>query len=135
MSKPIPQVKKFMTTNPKFVEKDQSLYDAATLMQKEGFRHLPVVYQGRIEGILSMTDVNLVNGIKGADIKKMKVMDAYTPNPMIVRPDSLVDEICREMALQKVGSVVVEDNNHLVGIFTWVDALRAMDELLHTRLR
>jgi hypothetical protein len=27
------------------------------------------------------------------------------------------------------------DNNKLVGIFTWVDALRAFDELLSTRLK
>lgn len=135
MTKPIPQIKKYMTTNPKFVEKDQSLYDAATFMQKEGFRHLPVLYNGKIEGVLSMTDVNLVNAFKGTDISKMKVYDAFTPNPLIVQPDAAVDEVCRKMAKDKIGSVLVEDNGHLVGIFTWIDALNAMNELLHTRLK
>lgn len=135
MSKPIPQIKKYMTTNPKFVEKNQSLSDAATFMQKEGFRHLPVLNNGFIEGILSMTDVNLVNGFQGTDITKMKVSDAYTPNPYMVRPETLVDVVCRLMARDKVGSVLVEDNGHLVGIFTWIDALQAMDELLNSRLK
>lgn len=135
MTKPIPQIKKYMTTNPKFVEKDQSLLEAATFMQKEGFRHLPVLYNGMIEGILSMTDVNLVNAFHGTDISKMKVYDAYTPNPYMVRPDTFVDDVCRLMAKDKIGSVLVEDNGHLVGIFTWIDALMAMDELLNTRLK
>lgn len=135
MSKPIPHIQKYMTMNPKSVEKDQSLYEAATFMQKEGFRHLPVVYNGKVEGILSMTDVTLVSAIKNADISKMKVYDAFTPNPTTVRPDTQVDEVCRLMAAEKIGSVVVEDNGHLVGIFTWIDALSAMDELLHTRLK
>ncbi len=135
MTKAIPQIKKYMVTQPRFVEKDQSLYEAATLMQKEGFRHLPVLYNGQIEGVLSMTDVNLVTALKGSDISKMKVMDAYTPNPLTVTPETLVDEVCRSMAQQKLGCVLVKDNEHLVGIFTWIDALNAMDELLHTRLK
>lgn len=135
MTKPIPQIQKYMTVNPKFVEKTQALYEAATLMQKEGFRHLPVLFEGKIEGVLSMTDVNLVTSMKGADLSKMKVMDAFTPNPFIVTPHTAVDEVCRSMAQNKYGCVLVEDNSHLVGVFTWIDALKAMDDLLHTRLK
>jgi acetoin utilization protein AcuB len=135
MTKPIPQIQKYMTVNPKFVEKTQSLDEAATLMQKEGFRHLPVLSDGKIEGILSMTDVNMVSALKGAEISSMKVMDAFTPNPLIVTPQTAVDEVCRSMAQNKYGCVLVEDNHHLVGVFTWIDALEAMDDLLHTRLK
>jgi acetoin utilization protein AcuB len=135
MSKPIPQIQKYMTTAPKSVEKDFSLLEAASLMQRDGFRHLPVTYNGRIEGVLSMTDVTLVSAIKGADISKMRVMDAYTPNPLTVSPEALVDDVCRTMAQQKYGCVLVEDNKNLVGIFTWIDALNAMDTLLHSRLK
>lgn len=124
-----------MTTNPKFVEKDQSLSEASVLMQKENFRHLPVLSNGRIEGILSMTDVNLVHTLEGTDLATMRVKDAYTPHPHKVSPTALVDEVCRSMAQNKIGCVLVEDNTHLVGIFTWIDALKAMDDLLHTRLK
>jgi acetoin utilization protein AcuB len=135
MSKSIPQITKFMTLKPKAVEKDQSLYEAATFMQKEGFRHLPVIYQGKVEGMLSMTDVNLIMSLKDADITKLKVFDVFTPNAKTVSSDAKLDDVCRLMAGEKIGSVVVEDNEKLVGIFTWVDALKAMDELLHTRLK
>lgn len=135
MSKPIPPISKYMTSNPKFVEKTQSLYEAATFMQREGFRHLPVLFQGRIEGVLSMTDVNMIMSLKDSDITKLRVLDVFTPNPVVVSPETHLDEVCRLMAGEKLGSVIVEERDKLVGIFTWIDALNAMDSLLHTRLK
>ncbi len=135
MSKPIPPISKYMTSDPKYVEKTQSLYEAATFMQKEGFRHLPVLFQGRIEGVLSMTDVNMIMSLKDSDITKLRVLDVFTPNPVIVSPETNLDEVCRLMAGEKLGSVIVEERDKLVGIFTWIDALNAMDNLLHTRLK
>ena len=123
-----------MTTNPLTVEKDKTVYEAATLMQHSHIRHIPALYMGKIEGILSMTDVNWCFAIKNADITKMKVYEAYTPNPVIFSPETPVDEVCREMAKHKIGCVLIADKERLVGIFTWIDALHAMDELLHTRL-
>jgi hypothetical protein len=40
-----------------------------------------------------------------------------------------------EMAENKYGCVLIEDNDHLVGIFTWIDALKATKNLMETRLR
>ncbi len=135
MSKPIPQIKKFMTTVPYTIEKDASLLEAATLMQKHHIRHLPVVYNGKIEGILSSTDVNMIRSLNGVDIQKMKVLDCFTSNPYKVSPDTQLDVVLGEMAENKFGCVLIEDNDHLVGIFTWVDALIATNTLLETRLR
>ena len=72
---------------------------------------------------------------KGVDLKHEKVSEAMTTEPVMVDAETLLDEICREMAEKKIGSVLVQDNHKLVGIFTWVDALKAMDELLRTRLK
>lgn len=135
MTKPIPQIMKYMTTTPMSVEKDTPLLEAAALMQKHHIRHLPVLYRGKIEGVLSSTDVALIRGLHGVDIEKMKVYDCYTPNPYKVRPEAALDEVLDEMADKKYGCVLVNDNEHLVGIFTWVDALRATKTLLETRLR
>ncbi len=135
MTKPVPQIRKFMTTNPLSVEKDRPLLEAATLMQKNHLRHLPVMYQGKIEGILSSTDITMIRTLKGVDVEKLKVYDCFTPNPYIVHPDVKLDEVLGEMAEHKYGCVIVEDNKHLVGIFTWVDALNATKDLLETRLK
>lgn len=135
MTKPIPSVQKYMTTTPLSIEKDASLLEAATLMQKNHIRHLPVVYQGKVEGILSSTDVQLIRGLKNVDIEKLKVYDCFTPNPYIVHPETLLDEVLGEMAEKKYGCVIVEDKGKLVGIFTWIDALVATKNLLETRLK
>jgi acetoin utilization protein AcuB len=133
--KPIPQVMKYMTAAPLSIEKDAPLLDAAILMQQNKIRHLPVTYQGKIEGILSSTDINLIRTINGLDIEKLKVMDCFTANPYKVRPDAALNEVLDEMAENKYGCVIVDDNDHLVGIFTWIDALKASKHLLESRLK
>jgi len=135
MTKPIPPIQKYMTKTPFSIEKDAALLEAATLMQSHHIRHLPVLYQGKIEGILTSTDVNLIRGLKNFDIEKLKVYDCFTPNPYIVHPDTLLNVVMEEMAEKKYGSVLVEDHGHLVGIFTWIDALNATKSLLETRLK
>lgn len=135
MSKPIPQIMKYMTTTPLTIEKDAPLIEAASLMQKHHIRHLPVLYQGKIEGVLSSTDVALIKGLNGVDMEKLKVYDCFTPNPYKVTPETMLDEVLEEMAEKKYGCVLVNDNDQLVGIFTWVDALKATKNLLETRLR
>jgi len=135
MTKAIPLIGKFMTTKPISIEKDCNLLEAAKLMQQNNIRHLPVTYQNKVEGILSESDITLVRGLKDVHIEKMKVYDCYTPNPFTVSPDAPLDKVLEEMAERKYGSVVVVDNQKLVGVFTWVDALIATAELLHTRLK
>jgi acetoin utilization protein AcuB len=135
MTKPIPQVQKFMTTSPMSVEKTENLLVAAELMQKNHIRHLPVVHDGKIEGILSSTDVNLIRTLKNAKIEELRVLDCFTPNAFTVKPNAPLNEVMDEMAEKKYGCVVVSDNQKLVGIFTWIDALRASSELLETRLK
>lgn len=135
MTKPIPHIQRYMTTNPLSIEKDAPLLEAAALMQKNHVRHLPVVYQGKVEGILSSTDVQLIRGLKNVDIEKLKVYDCFTPNPYIVHPETHLDEVLGEMAEKKYGCVIVEDKGRLVGIFTWIDALIATKNLLETRLK
>lgn len=135
MTKPIPSIKKYMTTIPFSIEKDAPLLEAAELMQKNQIRHLPVLYQGKIEGILSSTDITMIRTLNGVNIEKLKVYDCYTPNPCKVSPDTYLDTVLDEMAEHKYGCVLVDDNEKLVGIFTWIDALKATKDLLETRLR
>ena len=104
-------------------------------MREFRIRHLPVLKGGKIVGILTERDLHLVETLNGVDPKVLTVAEAYTPDPYIVSPHAPLDEVCVEMAAHKYGSVLVEDNKKLVGIFTWVDGLNAMSELLGTRLK
>ncbi|MGZ3788383.1 MAG: CBS domain-containing protein [Bacteriovorax sp.] len=104
-------------------------------MQELSIRHLPVLEGGSVVGIISERDINFMLSFKGVDINQEQVNQAMTQDPVMVDVGASLDGICREMAEKKIGSVLVQDNHKLVGIFTWVDALKAMDELLKTRLK
>ena len=60
-----------MTPDPDYLEPDVSVEDAATWMLAAGYRHLPVVENGRILGMLSVKDVlwALTGGTDGAAVR------------------------------------------------------------------
>jgi acetoin utilization protein AcuB len=45
-------------------------------------------------------------------------------------PDTPLADVVETMLERKLGSAVVIDHDHVVGVFTTVDALRALRELL-----
>jgi acetoin utilization protein AcuB len=134
MSKPIPHISKYMTTTPHTIGVDQPLTVAHRLMREHHFRHLPVLQGGKLVGMVTERDLALIETLKDVDPTKVTVEDAMTPAPYTVAPDALLDEVVATMAEHRYGSAVVVDNQHVVGVFTTVDALVAFSDLLHSRL-
>ena len=64
------KVSQVMTKTVDTIHKNKSIYDAIEMMKKNGYRHLPVIDNKKIIGILSMTDLyaiannSLVDSIK-----------------------------------------------------------------------
>ncbi len=133
--KAIPQIQKYMTYVPKTIGSDQTIATAADLMRKLHIRHLPVLRGGKLVGILTDRDVNLILGFKDVDPMKLTVDEALTPDPYFTEPTAPLDEVVTMMAEKKYGCALIVDNKTLVGIFTEVDAFRALAELLETRLK
>lgn len=50
-------VKDAMTSNPFICDPDNTLEEVMSTMVKHNVRHLPVVYKGKLEGMLSITDI------------------------------------------------------------------------------
>ncbi len=135
MSKGIPNVQKYMTVLPHTIGVDQTLAQAEKMMSSLQVRHLPVLDGGRLVGILSDRDIKLVETFKDVDAEKVTVDEAYSPDPYIVSPSMPLNTVCETMAAKRYSCVLIEDNHRLVGIFTWVDALRAFSEMMETRLK
>lgn len=133
--KAMPTIQKYMTTTPHTIGADQPLAKAEKMMAAHRIRHLPVLKGGRLVGILSDRDVKLVESFRDVDPEKVKVDEAYSADPYVTTPGASLADVCAEMVTHKYGCVLVCDNQKLVGIFTWVDALKAFDELLTTRLK
>ncbi len=134
MSKPIPAIQKYMSTSPHSIGRDQTLAKAHAMMREHGFRHLPVLEGGKLVGLVTMRDLHLIETLRDVDVEKVKVEDAMTSEVYAVSPDAPLDEVAAEMAEHKYGCTIVMQNEHVVGVFTTVDACRALHDLLHGRL-
>ena len=133
--KTIPTIQKYMTYVPKTIGCDQTIAQASEVMRKLHIRHLPVLKGGKLVGVLTDRDVNLVLGFKDVDASTLTVDEALTPEPYFTQPDAPLNEVVTMMAEKKYGCALIVDNGSLVGIFTEVDAYRALAELLETRLK
>lgn len=133
--KSIPTIQRYMTTSPHTIGAEQSLRKAHELMREHGIRHLPVMHGNKLVGIVSDRDVAIITSLDGVDPEVILVEDAMTQDVLTVGPDAPLDEVATLMAERKAGSVIVEQNHKIVGIFTTVDGMTALADLLHTRLK
>lgn len=135
MSKPIPNVQRYMTTTPRTIEPSMTLRQASTIMHEGKFRHLPVLAGDQLVGLVSLSDLRLVEGLTQVNPAQVKVEDVMIRKPYTCEPDASVDAVADEMIGRKWGSAVVVQNGKVVGIFTSTDAMRALVDLSRTRLQ
>jgi acetoin utilization protein AcuB len=134
MTKPIPPIRKFMTTSPHTIGQEQTLHHAHQQMRSLSVRHLPVLEAGRLVGMLTQRDLAVIEGLAGVDPHAVQVEDAMSTEVYAVGPEAPLDEVAGEMAEKKYGSAVVVQNGKVVGIFTTIDLARSLHDLLHGRL-
>ncbi|HWV39977.1 MAG TPA: CBS domain-containing protein [Vulgatibacter sp.] len=127
MSHPI---RKYMTSPVRTIRSTSTLAEAHRWMNELGVRHLPVYENRRLVGLVSQRDLHLVETLKDVDPQIVPVEEAMSQDAFVVTPDTPLAEVCQRMADRKLGSVVVVDGGEVVGIFTTVDACRALGTLL-----
>jgi len=125
-----PLVRSFMTPSPHTVGRGQPLLVARSLMHQHRVRHLPVLDGGKLVGLLSERDLGVVEGLPRVDAASLTVEDAMTAGTYVVSQDAPLATVAAEMAETKFGAAVVMDGGRVVGVFTSVDALRALAALL-----
>jgi acetoin utilization protein AcuB len=119
-----------MTRAPRTVAPGQTLMDAHALMRGNRIRHLPVVRDGKVVGIVSQRDLILIETLPDVNAAEVPVEDAMTRDVFLVEPHTPLADVAAEMAERKLGSAVVMDAGRVVGMFTVTDACRALAELL-----
>ncbi len=123
-------VQRHMTLAPVVISSRRSLAEAHQLMRENAIRHLPVVDDGRLVGMVSQRDLYLLETLRAVDPAIETVAEAMSPDVYAVRPDAPLDEVALAMADRRYGSAVVVDRGAVIGVFTTVDALRALASML-----
>ena len=135
MAKAIPQIHEYMTPSPLTIGADQMLSQAHLMMREHGIRHLPVLVGGKLEGIVSDRDLALVETLRDVDPAMVTVEEAMSRIVYTVSPETPLDEVAAHMAEHKLGSAIVLRGGKLAGVFTAVDGLRALADVLHQRAK
>jgi acetoin utilization protein AcuB len=123
-------IREFMTPAPHSIGHDQPLSLAHERMRAYEIRHLPVLDGGKLVGVLSQRDALLVETLRDVDPTKVPVEDAMSTDVYKTTPQASLLDVATAMADHKYGCTVIMDGNKLAGIFTTVDALRALTRLL-----
>ena len=128
------RVKDLMSEGLEVVSPDAHLHDVLTKMNRAGYRHLPVVADDRLVGIITDRDVRLaVNSPvvrEDADLTReavldgVRVLDCMTPDPQCVSPDRPLHEVADLLSLNKFGAMPVVDGEKLVGMISTIDFLK-----------
>lgn len=114
-----------MTRDVVFVTPEQPLAVAYRRMTAGRIRHLPVVSQGRLVGILSDRDVLLAATRRDGEIvvPHVPVSEVMTEAPITIRRDTSVSRAAELMIEYKIDALPVVEGNRLIGLVTSTDLL------------
>jgi acetoin utilization protein AcuB len=129
-------IREYMTPSPHTIGADQMLDVASELMRKHKIRHLPVLRGGGVVGILSQRDVALISGLPSVTPSEVPVEDVMSEEVYSVGAETPLDEVAATMAAHKYGAaLVVAERDHVIGVFTTIDALHALADGAPTKKR
>jgi CBS domain-containing protein len=119
----------YMVKSPYVAQPDSSPKEALEFMRECDIRHLPIVKNQRLKGIVSERDLREALALPQADL--LKIGDVMKTDVYVVSRQSQLVDVVRNMAEKKLGSaIVVNDRNEVIGIFTTTDALRLFADYL-----
>ena len=77
----------------------------------------------------------MVEAIPGVNPTVVRVEEAMVEDVFTVEPGAPIGEVADTMIARKLGSAVVIDGERVIGVFTTIDALVALRDLLKGRRR
>ena len=133
--------KDVMTENPVIATELMSVAEALGLLYELDVRHLPVVRGQELVGIISDRDLRGFSGAEEDDAigavegaRSETVGHFMNTSPVKVDPETNIREVIELMLLHRVGAIPVADldTGDLIGIVSYVDLLRVLQETLET---
>lgn len=123
----------YMTAGPHTIGDEQPLVHAHAMLKEHGVRHLPVLRGGHLVGMITERDLALIETLADVEPCEVRVEEAMQAQVFTVGPREPLEQVARAMAERRIGSAVVMDDGKVVGVFTTVDALNALAEVLEAQ--
>jgi CBS domain-containing membrane protein len=129
-------VREIMMGSPVTLKPDDTLDLANDVISLGRIRHIPVVENGTMVGLLSERDLmgaaaNQIFGLKqkskSALLKSVLIKDVMKKRVITVKPQTPIKEAARLMAEKKIGCLPVISDGSLVGLVTTTDLLRYVE--------
>jgi acetoin utilization protein AcuB len=132
-------VRDYMVPNPATLTPDQRLLDAQLIMHTKNIRHVPVVKDGRLKGLLTDRDLRLYSpsllntshGKRNEVFERTLVGMVMTKEVLTVAPETLLVDAIAMLYKKRYGCLpVVLEKTRLVGVLTVTDLLGLTLQLL-----
>jgi len=126
-------VSELMTRELVTVKETQNLALADELLRLNRIRHLPVVRQGKLVGLITHRDLLKATGLKCPDPvnQPLWASDIMTREVLTVGPDTSLRQAVSMMLKNKYGCLpVVGEDGNLLGIITEADLVRYAEQLI-----
>jgi CBS domain-containing protein len=118
------EVYRWMTPCPETIDQRETLRTALSVMRRAHVRHLPVTDKGQLVGLLSERDLAFAE--RFLEARDAPVGAVMSRDPYVAAPYASLKDVAKTMLRHKYGSAVIVDAKSIVGIFTVMDALRAI---------
>ena len=129
------RVRDAMTREVVTLEPEASVAQALGLCRVHDIRHLPVVKDGRLIGLVSDRDLRDVSPPRGTREEEntlgwVRVQDMMTTDLVTIHPLDTVEHAARELNERRIGCLPVIADGELVGVITSSDMIRTLVELV-----
>jgi len=136
-------ISEIMTTNVLFVHYNNKLDEVERLMNSKKIKHLPVLKEGKLNGIVSLTDLQrlgFTKSITDSDEKSFmyetfNIEDVMMNNPVTINSKTTIKEVVKILIQSDFHALPVVDNEVMLGIVTTTDLmafiLHEEDHLVH----
>jgi CBS domain-containing protein len=115
------KVEEIMTTNPRTVNVDDSVRDAARVMNENDIGDAVVVEDGQVTGIVTDRDIAVRAVAEGRDAESTTVGEIATTGVQAIEPEASVDDALRMMREHDIRRLPVVKNGRPVGIVSLGD--------------
>lgn len=129
-------VREIMMGSPVTLKPDDTLALANDVISLGRIRHIPVVEDGKLRGMLTERDLmgaaatqifGLKQSSKTALLKSVLIKDVMKKRVVTVAPDTPIKDAAHILADKKIGCLPVVSEGTLVGLITTTDILRYVE--------